>query len=162
MECGQTSGDAGSAFAQNQCLYLSLAAAVARPPATIQENAGALRAGIEEAVRTARPDWAEADFLGQEVGASADFLIWGEPAVTALRGRAVAVYDSRVGTCEIFHSLTRATGDAQVIALWFTGAHYQWVSWADPAPLLADLLSLHAEEQNGAPLVPTLVTNTAG
>ena len=82
--------------------------------------------------------------------------------MTALRGRAIAVYDSQVGTCEIFRSLTRATGDAQVIALWFTGAHYQWVSWADPAPLLADLLSLHAEELNGAPLVPTLVTNTAG
>ena len=79
--------------------------------------AGAMRAGIEDAVRADRPDWAEADFLGQEVGAFADFLIWGEPAVGAIRGRAIAVYDQRTGTCEIFRSPSRAAANRAVIGL---------------------------------------------
>ena len=33
------------------------------------------RLRIEAAVRSARPNWAHADFLGEEVGAFADFLI---------------------------------------------------------------------------------------
>ena len=162
MECGQTSGGTQHEYRQNQCLYLSLAAAVGHPPASIRETAAALRAGIEDAVRTARPAWQEADFLGQEVGAFADFLIWGEPAVAALRGRAFAIYDCRAGTCEIFRANVHGAGNAEVVALWFTGAHYQWVRWSPPGPTLAELLTFHATEQNGAPLVPTLVTNTAG
>ena len=40
---------------------------------------------IEAAVRGSRPNWAQEDFLGEEVGAFADFLIWGLQAAPPLR-----------------------------------------------------------------------------
>ena len=162
MECGMTTAGASPAeeWHQNQCLYLSLAAATSTNPATIHAMAGAMRAGIEDAVRADRPDWAEADFLGQEGGAFADFLIWGEPAVGATRGRAIAVYDQRTGTCEIFRLPSRAAANRAVIGLWFSGAHYRWVRWRDPGPTLSELLTLHSGNRQGTPQVPTLVTAT--
>ena len=95
-----TRTDRTGALTQNQCLYLSLAAAVRPRQAEVHEVAGSLRAQIEAAVRRDRPHWAEQDLLGQEVGAFADFLTWGLQAAPLLRDRAVAVYDSRTGAAK--------------------------------------------------------------
>ena len=91
MECGATSrGDSGQQV-QNQCFYLSLAAATSPRGADHHEAHRDIRHRIEAAVREARPDWQAADLLGQGSGAFADFLIWGIQASPQLRGRAVAV-----------------------------------------------------------------------
>ena len=169
LECSATGLDEAGAPVSNQCLYLALAAA-ARPPGPLPSgpelaaDARAMRRRIEAAVRTARPDWEEADFLGQEVGAFADFLIWGIPAVPTLRGRAVAVYHATEGTCEVFRPPDPAVAQRPVLALWFHGAHYQWVRWdpGRPPPRLARLLAHHQVGPVQAPAVPTLVTDTAG
>ena len=103
MECSATGLGDRDRPARNQCLYLALAAA-ASPPGSPPSGPGvavaarSLRRHIEAAVREARPDWQEADFLGQEVGAFADFLVWGGPAAPALRGRAIAIYNGAEGT----------------------------------------------------------------
>ena len=133
MECGMTSTSQGH-WRQNQCLYLSLAAAAGATPGSFHTVANDLRSTIEGAVRRKKPNWADRDFLGQEVGAFADFLLWGMQDTPLLRDRAVAVYDARAGTCEIFRSLAAAASPAPVLALWFSGSHYRWVRWSPPAP----------------------------
>ena len=81
MECGATGMGPSGERVRNQCFYLALAAASAPPGSDLPAVARGLRQRIEEAVREARPfDWASHDFLGQEVGAFADFLVWGIPA----------------------------------------------------------------------------------
>ncbi len=152
--------DTGSIAAcpyQNQCLYLSLAAAATQGSADTPETAARTRITIEEAVRNARPDWTNRDFLGEEVGAFADFLVYGLQATPTLRGRAVAIYDGRVATCEIIRPLPLDLR-RPVIALWFSGAHYRWLRWQVPGPTLPDLLDLHAVPLAGRPRVHTLVT----
>ena len=102
MECGATSVSAQGTTAGNQCFYLALAAGVTAPQEQHHHVAAELRAQIENAVRAASPDWAAQDFIGQEVGAFAEFLIWGLQAAPRLRARAVAVYHEQDGACEIF------------------------------------------------------------
>ena len=111
-------------------------------------------------MRRARPNWATDDFLGEEVGAFSDFLIWGIPHTPALQGRAVAVFDSRTGTCEIFCPNTPAGPRPPVLALWFTGAHYRWVRWAPPGPSLPELLTTMLNEAQHGHRVPTILTHT--
>ena len=147
---------------QNQCFYLSLAAAVRTPGEPLQDIANDIRVRIENAVRTARPSWQEADFLGQEVGVFADFLIWGLQHAPKLRGRAMAVYDGRTGTCEVFRPPQLASRRDPILAVWYSGAHYRWVQWGSTPPTLHTLLSLHRAGPAGSPRVPTLVTNTTG
>ena len=156
-ECGMASRDDAGTTYQNQCLYLSLAAAMTQGSADIPELAARTRITIEEAVRNARPDWTSRDFLGEAVGAFADFLVYGLQATPTLRGRAVAIYDGRVATCEIIRPLPLDLG-SPVLALWFSGAHYRWLRWRDPGPTLPDLLDLHAVSLAGQPRVHTLVT----
>ena len=134
MECGMTMTGPGHWRRQNQCLYLSLAAAAGALPGLSHKIANDLRRTIEGAVRRKKPHWADRDFLGQEVGAFADFLLWGMQDTPLLRDRAVAVYDARTGTCEVFRSPLAAASPAPVLALWFSGAHYRWVRWAAPEP----------------------------
>ena len=153
-----TNRDGAGTITQNQCLYLSLAAATATNDKDIPESAVQLRIAIEEAVRRARPNWTSRDFLGEEIGAFADFLVYGLQATPTLRNRAVAIYDARVGTCEIIRPPT-FTPNRPVIALWFSGAHYRWLKWREPGPTLSDLLVLHEDTQAGRPKVHTLVTH---
>ena len=160
MECGMTSEGPGGALQQNQCLYLSLAAASRAPGASLQPSAQFLRTSIEAAVRRGRPNWAEHDFLGQEVGAFADFLIWGIPQTPRLRGRAVAIYNEAEGTCEVVRTQGNTDVNAPVFAVWFSGSHYRWVRWATPEPGLAALLALHQGQDGGPDRVPTIITDT--
>ena len=89
--------------------------------------------------------------------------MWGLQAAPPLRGRAVAVYDARVGTCEIFRSPTMCSLQAPVIALWFDDGHYQWLRWDNDPPRLPTLLELHQAGSGNVPRVPnTLVTNADG
>jgi len=162
IECGMTSTDGEGLLTQNQCLYLSLAAAVRPSHAAIHSVAGDLRERIENAVRTARPEWTDRDLLGQEVGAFADFLTWGLLATPLLRGRAVAVYDARTGGCEVYRPPTQDPRHTPVAALWFSGAHYRWVCWRAPGPTLAHLLSAHAQPPSGHPRVITVIISAAG
>ena len=161
MECGMTSTSQGH-WRQNQCLYLSLAAAAGATPGSFHTVANDLRSTIEGAVRRNKPNWADRDFLGQEVGAFADFLLWGMQDTPLLRDRAVAVYDARAGTCEIFRSLAAAASPAPVLALWFSGSHYRWVRWSPPAPSLPALLAAHGPPGAAQPRVLTIITNTLG
>ena len=119
-----------------------------------------MRNTIERAVRRARPHWATEDFLGEEVGAFSDFLIWGIPDTPALQDRAVAVFDSRTGTCEIFSPSPPALPRPPVIALWFSGAHYRWIRWSPPGPSLPDLLTALHNESPQSHRVPTILTHT--
>ena len=123
----------------------------------------ALRRRIEGAVRAARPRWAELDFLGQEVGAFADFLIWGGPSSPSPQGRAVAIYHGAEGTCGVFRPPAPVLPRGPVLALWFADAHYVWVRWggARGGPRLPELLARHRLGPANAPAVPTLVTHTA-
>ena len=162
MECGMTVEGPSGERTQNQCFYLSLAAAVRSPGEPLQDIANDIRVRIENAVRTARPSWQEADFLGQEVGVFADFLIWGLQHAPRLRGRAVAVYDGRTGTCEVFRPPQLASRRDPILAVWYSGAHYRWVQWGSAPPTLHTLLGLHRAGPAGSPRVPTLVTNTTG
>ena len=157
-----TRADNTGALTQNQCLYLSLAAAVRPHQEEIHDVAGSLRAQIETAVRRARPHWAEQDLLGQEVGAFADFLTWGLQAAPLLRDRAVAVYDSRTGGCEVYRPWGRDAATTRVTALWFSGAHYRWVRWREPGPTLSQLLSAHGQPGPGPTRVITVTITAAG
>ena len=157
-----TRTDGAGVLTQNQCLYLSLAAAVRPQRAEIHDTAGTLRLQIEAAVRRARPQWEERDLLGQEVGAFADLLTWGLSAAPTLRERAVAVYDARTGGCEVFRPPGRNPDTTPVAALWFSGAHYRWVRWREPGPTLAQLLTAHAQPGPGQPRVLTVTIQSAG
>ena len=139
-----------------------LAAAVRPQQEEIHDVAGSLRAQIETAVRRARPHWAEQDLPGQEVGAFADFLTWGLQAVPLPRNRAVAVYDSRTGGCEVYRPWGCNAATTRVTALWFSGAHYRWVSWREPGPTLAQLLSAHGQPGAGLTRVITVTITAAG
>jgi hypothetical protein len=161
MECGATVVATEGVWRQNQCLYLSLAAAVAPSPTAIQSLADALRVDIEGAVLCARPNWAASDLLGNEVAAFADFLVWGLSSTPHLRNRAVAVYDARAGTCEIIRPSALAQLREPVVGLWFGGAHYRWVRWRAPGPSLEELLAQHTSDPSIAPQVHTLVTLAA-
>ena len=159
MECGATNADNAGLLRLNQCLYLSLAAATAQRGHDVHPRAASMRQHIEAAVRQARPSWAAQDFLGQEVGAFADFLTWGLQATPPLRGQAVAVYDGRTGTCEIFRPLRGPSAQPpRVIGLWFTGGHYRWLRWRPPGPNLPQLLAYHRRPPTGAPRVITVIT----
>ena len=162
MECGATSMYGLGFLYQNQCLYLCLAAATTPAGNAIQPGATSIRTSIETAVRAARPTWEAQDFLGQEIGTFADFLTWGMQATPALRGRAIAVYDGRTGTCEVFRPLAGLLPNAPVLALWFTGAHYRWLRWRPPGPSLPLLLVHHRRPPSGAPRVITVITNAEG
>ena len=67
----------------NQCLYLSLAAAVLPPGTSHAATAASFRRRIEAAVLAANPQWV--DPAGPNAGAFADFLHQGLPAVGELR-----------------------------------------------------------------------------
>ena len=168
MECGATGLGPSGERVRNQCFYLALAAASAPPGSDLPAVARGLRQRIEEAVREARPfDWASRDFLGREVGAFADFLVWGIPASPLLAGRAVAIYNEDDGSCEIFRPGHGRALETPVLALFFTrdgGGHYLWVRWdpARPGPLLPALLGAHQTGPAGHPRVPTQITFTAG
>ena len=110
-------------------------------------------------MRRKRPNWEDRDFLGQEVGAFADFLLWGMQDTPLLRNRAVAVYDAHTGTCEIFRPLRAAGSTSPVLALWFSGAHYRWVRWSTPEPSLPELLTSHHLPGATRPRVTTVITN---
>ena len=149
-------------------LYLALAAAVAAPHEEHTLIAAELRQQIEAAVRAARPNWATEDFIGQEVGAFADFLIWGLPAAPRLRAHAIAVYHEHAGTCEIFRSPHRAGRQSPTIALWYSGpgggrlGHYYWLRYGTSNPSLGQLLTLHRSTGGRGNRVPTLITDTVG
>ena len=160
--CGMTSTGLSGQWRQNQCLYLSLAAASRGPNDALQQTAEEIREEIETAVRAARPNWQHQDFLGGEVGAFADFLISGLQPCSKLRGKAVAVYDARVGSCEVYRPPAEVGQRYPVLALWFSGNHYRWVKWKAPGPSLRRLLALHRLGPVGSPRVATLVTTTAG
>ena len=145
---------------KHTCFYLSLEAAAGALPGLSQKIANDLRRTIEGAVRRKKHHWADRDFLGQEVGAFADFLLWGMQDTPLLRDRAVAVYDARTDTCEIFRSRQAAASPAPVLALWFIGAHYRWVRWAAPEPSLPDLLAARGPSGAARPRVLTATTNT--
>ena len=168
MECGATIRTPHASPTLNQCFYLALAAAVVAPGEHHHLLARELRAQIEDAVRAARPDWTAQDFLGQEVGAFADFLIWGLQAAPRLRNRAVAVYQADTGTCEVFRSLHHADRSAPIVALWFTApsgshlGHYQWLALGDAGPTIRQLLVQHHRRDGTGPRVPTLVTDANG
>ncbi len=111
-------------------------------------------------MRRGRPNWNEQDFLGQEVGAFADFLIWGIPHTPRVRGRAVTIYDESEGTCETVRTQGHTDVNAPVHAIWFSGSHYRWVRWTTPETGLAPLLTLHRARTGGPDRVPTIVTDT--
>jgi len=164
MECGATSrGDSGQQV-QNQCFYISLAAATSPRGADHHEAHRDIRHRIEAAVRGARPDWQAADLLGQGNGAFADFLIWGIQASPQLRGRAVAVYNPAQGSCEIFRPPGPEVARRQVVAICHLPGHYVWVKWGRPGggPRLAELLARHQVGPRDSPAVPMLVTTAAG
>ena len=167
MECGATSVGASGERVSNQCFYLALAAAASPPGASIHAEARGLRRRIEAAVREARPGWSDADLLGREVGAFADFLVWGLSSTPLLAGRAVAVYNAPEGSCEIFRPPGAGALSRPVLAICHVpgqAGHYLWVRWggAGGHPRLPRLLGLHRAGPANAPAVPTLVTSTAG
>ena len=164
MECGATTRGASGEQVSNQCFYLTLAAATCPPGEDHHEAHLDIRRRIEAAVREARPDWQEADFLGQEAGAFADFLIWGLQACPRLQGHAVAMYNSVQGTCEVFRTPGLAEARRSVRAICYVPGHYLWVRWGRTrgAPSLMALLARHRVGPRDAPSVPTIVTQTAG
>ena len=164
MECGATSRGASGQQGHNQCIHLSLAAAISPQGADHHEAHRDIRHRIEAAVREARPDWQAADLLGQGSGAFADLLIWGIQASPQLRGRAVAVYNPAQGSCEIFRPLEFGVARRSVIAICHLPGHYVWVRWGRPGggPRLAALLARHQVGPRDSPAVPTLVTQAAG
>ena len=119
-------------------------------------------------MRAPRPNWAHHDFLGQEVGAFADFLIWGLQAHPRLRNRAVAVYNGTNGTCEIFRSFHHVDRHAPVIALWFEPpageslGHYQLLQFDPRQPSLLQLARLHRRGPADGPAIPTITTDAQG
>ena len=127
-----------------------------------------LRAHTEGAVRAARPSWAAQDFIGQEVGAFADFLIWGVQATPRLRARAIAVYHAQDGGCEIFRSAHHVGRQSPVIALWFASpgegqvGHYYWLRFGNPDITLRQLLAAHRRGAGPGSRVHTIVTNAVG
>ena len=127
-----------------------------------------IRAHIEGAVRAARPQWAEEDFIGQEIGAFADFLIWRLQATPRLRGRAVAVYHEQQGTCEIFRSPHHASRRSQIVAIWYTNqgagrlGHYTWLGLQPASITVGQVLAIHREAGGHGQRVQTLVTDAAG
>ena len=155
-------------MAYNQCFYLALAASVTAPREHHAAVAAEIREHIEGAVRAARPQWAAEDVIGQEIGAFADFLIWGLQATPRLRGRAVAVYDEQHGTCEVFRSPHRASRRSHVVALWYAGpgqgrlGHYTCVRFHPADATLGQLLTIHGGAGGRAQRIPTLVTNAVG
>ena len=164
MECGATTRGASGEQVSNQCFYLSLAAATCRPGEDHHAAHLDIRRRIEAAVREARPDWQHADLIGQEVGAFADFLIWGLPACPRLQGHAVALYNAAQGTCEIFRPPGLEVARRSVRAFCYVPGHYLWVRWgrAGRAPSLTALLARHQVGPRDAPSVPTIITHTAG
>ena len=168
MECGATSVAADGAIRANQCLYLALAAAVAAPNESHHPLAAELRTQIESAVRAACPNWATQNFLGQEVGAFADFLTWGLQSAPRLRGRAVAVYNGQDGTCEIFRSQHHTGRSSPLVELWFSGTgegrlgHYLWPRVGNPSITLGELLTLHRRRGSQGARIPTITTNAIG
>ena len=168
MECGATATAPDGSTAANQCFYLALSAATCPAPGQHHAAATELRAQVEAAGRAARPNWAAEDFLGQEVGAFADFLIWGIQASPRLRTRAVAVYHEQDGTCEIFRSPHHADRQSPVLALWFTApaagrlGHYYWLRFRNFHPGLRELLALHRRGVGGGGRVPTITTDAVG
>ena len=168
MECGATSVTAAGHVARNQCFYLALAASIAAPQEHHAAVAEEIRAHIEGAVRAARPQWAEEDFIGQEIGAFADFLIWGLQATPRLRGRAVAVYHEQQGTCEIFRSPHHANRRSQIVAIWYTSqgagrlGHYTWLRLHPANITLGQVLAIHREAGGRGQRVQTLVTDAEG
>ena len=164
MECGATTRGASGEQVSNQCFYLSLAAATC-PPGEDHHSAHLdIRHRIEAAVREARPGWQVADLLGHEVGAFADFLIWGLQACPRLQGHAVALYNSVEGTCEVFRPPGLAVARRSVRAICYTPGHYLWVRWGRTggAPSLTALLARHQVGPRDTPSVPTIITHTAG
>ena len=115
MECGVWGvGADHSAAVGNQCLYLSLAAAVLPPGTSHAITAASFRRRIEATVLAANPQWV--DPAGPNAGAFADFPHQGLPAVDALRRHPVAIYNSIEGTCEVFRSPSWHDQAAPVIA----------------------------------------------
>ena len=168
MECGATSVTTAGDLARNQCFYPALAASITAPHEHHTAVAAEIRTHIEGAVRAARPQWAEEDFIGQEIGAFADFLIWGLQATPRLRGRAVAVYHEQQGTCEIFRSPHHANRKSQIVAIWYTSpgagrlGHYTWLRFHPANITLGQVLAIHREAGGRGQRVPTLVTDAVG
>ena len=168
MECGATSVSAAGNVAYNQCFCLALAASVTAPHENHAAVAAELREQIEGAVRTARPQWKAADVIGQEIGALADFLIWGLQATPRLRGRAVAVYHEQDGTCEIFRSPHHTSRRSHIVAIWYTSpgpgrlGHYTWLRYHPSETTLGQVLTAHRGTSGQRRRVPTLVTNAVG
>ena len=168
MECGATSVSAEGQVAYNQCFYLALAASVAAPQENRATLAAELRDQIEGAVRAARPQWDAEDLIGEEVGAFADFLIWGLQAAPRLRGKAVAVYNEQLGTCEVIRSPHHANRRSVTIAVWYASprpgqlGHYTWLRYASPETTLGQVLVAHRGTRGQGGRVPTLVTDAVG
>ena len=168
MECGATSVSAAGNVAYNQCFYLALAASVTAPHENHAAVAAEIREQIEGAVRAARPQWEAEDVIGQEIGAFADFLIWGLQAAPRLRGRAVAVYHEQDGTCEIFRSPHHTSRRSHVVAIWYTSrgaghlGHYTWLRYHPSDTTLGQILTVHRGTREQGRRVPTLVTDVIG
>ena len=168
MECRATSLSAAGHVAYNQCFYLALAASVAAPQENRATLAAELRDQIEGAVRAARPHWAEEDLIGEEVGAFADFLIWGIQAAPRLKGKAVAVYNEQLGTCEVFRSPHHTNRRSVAIAVWYASprpgqlGHYTWLRYNSPETTLGQVLATHRGTRGQGGRVPTLVTDAVG
>ena len=119
-------------------------------------------------MRAARPNWAAQEFLGAEVGAFADFLIWGLQAAPRLRARAVAVYHGQDGTCEIFRSQHHTGRHSPLIALWFSGAgaghlgHYHWLRFSSPSVTSGEPLTAHRRGRGQGTPITTIVPNAVG
>ena len=168
VECGATAVAPDGSKAANQCFYFALAAAVAAGQESHHRLAAELREQIESAVRAARPNWSAQDFLGAEVGAFADFLIWGLQAAPRLRARAVAVYHGEDGTCEISRSQHHTGRHSPLIALWFSGpgpghiGHNYWPRFRSPTIALGDILASHRRGRCQNNRITTFVTNAEG
>ena len=168
MECGATSVSPAGHVAHNHCFYLAWTVRVTAPHENHATVAAEIREQIEGAVRAARPQWEAEDVIGQEIGAFADFLIWGLQAAPRLRGRAVAVYHEQDGTCEIFRSPHHTSSRSHVVAIWYTSGgaghlgHYTWLRYHTSGTTLGQVLTVHRGTRGQGRRVPTLVTNTVG
>ena len=99
-----------------------------------------LKRRIESEVGQANLEWAGNQDRAAELGAYADFLVYGMRAVPQLRTRCVAIFTATTGTMEYFSIPTQLDNTAPVITIWHVPGHYQWLRWMiGPGPTLPDL-----------------------
>jgi len=151
-ECGARGEDEVGRGINNQCFYLSLAAAVRGTGEADARLALRLKRLFEASVRLVRG--AHYD-LQADAGAYADFLAPALTSYSPLRSRAVAVIDGEAGSIQVYRAPATLDPDSPVLALFFSNAHYQWVRWEGGGPTAAALASAcYGPGPPGAPLAP--------